>query len=105
MKLPGFMYPHTVSLEAYSGSAAYQPLYSAAVNVRCLVANDVSLIRDANSGEATVSSGALYCQPGITAPPDSRVTLPDGTTRTVIRTGSYDAGTLPVPGSTVLYLK
>jgi hypothetical protein len=104
LNLPDFMYPHKVSLEAYKGSAAYKPLYDAAVSLPCLLVNDVRLVRDANSGEETVSSAQLYCKPGITAPQDSRVTLPDGTVRVVMRTATYDPGTLPAPGSTVLYL-
>lgn len=102
VNLPEFMFPHRVTLEAYKGSAAYQPIYDDQVEVRCLLINDVRLIRDPQSGEQTVSSGQLYCKPGTSAPQDSRVTLPDGTTRTVMRTATYDAP--PLPGSVVLYL-
>lgn len=99
------MFPHEVTLEAYKGSGAYKPIFDVPLSVRCLYVGDVKLVRDPQRGEETVSSAQVYCQPGLEAPENSRVTCPDGTVRTVMRTSTYDPGTLPVPGSVVIYLE
>jgi hypothetical protein len=104
VRVPAAMFPHAVYVESYRGAGAYGPRYLMAERLKCLHVDEVKLIRDAQSGDQVTSSAQLYCPPGTVVPPQSRVTLPDGSIRTAMRTATFDAGGLPLPGSVVVYL-
>ncbi|MBF8186323.1 hypothetical protein ITP53_11295 [Nonomuraea sp. K274] len=87
---------HDVQIEPYMGSGAYGPVYAAPVTVRALVDGRRRLVRSAEGSEV-VSETTLRVRLGVTCPPLSRVTLPDGTQAQAITTTTHDGGKLPVP--------
>ncbi|MHA4819329.1 hypothetical protein ACXZ65_33825 [Streptomyces aculeolatus] len=96
MNLPRWLMPHRVVVEAYEGTGAYGPVYSAPVTVRCLLDEQTRMVRSSTGDEVTSTSTA-YAPLSTTAPPKSRITLPDGRRTTVIAALRRDAGALPVP--------
>lgn len=102
--LPDELLGHQVVVEAYlgmTGNGVKQ--YAPAVTVDCLVEAKRRMVRD-ERGEQVVSETTVYAQPGLTAPPPSRVTLPSGHKTTVIVVGDHDGGGLPTPDHVALYL-
>ena len=94
--LPGFLLVHTVTVEPYVGDSAYGPRYAAPVSVRCLLEQKTRTVRD-RTGQEVVSSGTFYAAPETVCPVESRITLPDGATTTVIAALPHDGGGLPTP--------
>lgn len=104
-RIPGFLLRHQVTIEPYDGSSAYGPLYGAPVTVRCFLDEQTRLVRAADGHDVT-SNATLYCRlDAVTAPPESRVTLPDGTQRTVVAALRRDGGGLPTPDHLELQLQ
>lgn len=88
---------HTVTVEPYEADSAYGPQYAAPVVVRCFLEEKTRLVR-APDGREVTSGTTFYCRlDAVTAPPESRVTLPDGRRTTVIDQTRHDGGGLPVP--------
>jgi hypothetical protein len=88
---------HEVTVEPYLGDSAVGPQYAGPVTVRCFLEEKNRLVRAPNGREVT-STSTFYCRlDAVTAPPESRVTLPDGRTTTVIEQLPHDGGGLPTP--------
>lgn len=90
---------HTVTVEAYEGDSAYGPRYAAPVAVRCFLEQKTRTVRN-REGQEVVSSGTFYArldEAQAVCPAESRITLPDGTTTTVIAALPHDGGGLPTP--------
>lgn len=99
MKLPGMWLKHTVQVEAYEGDTAYGPRYALPVAVRCFLEQKTRTVRD-KEGQEVVSSGTFYArldEAQDICPAESRITLPDGSTTTVIAALPHDGGGLPTP--------
>ncbi|MEU6649512.1 hypothetical protein ABZ904_08695 [Streptomyces sp. NPDC046900] len=97
MKLPALWLRHEVTVEPYEGDSANGPLYGAPVAVRCFLDERTRLVR-AGDGREVTSGATVYCRlDAVTAPPESRVTLPGGRTTTVIEQVPHDGGGLPTP--------
>jgi hypothetical protein len=98
VSLPGFMLRRQVTVEPYLGDSAYGPVYGTPVpNVQCFIEEETRLVRD-KDGRQVVSSTTFYCRlSAVEAPPESRVTLPDGRQTTVIAAKPHDGGGLPTP--------
>lgn len=91
---------HTVTVEAYTGSSAYGPQYDAPVAVACLLESKrrtVVSARENDHGQEVVSSGTFYAALDTVCPPESRITLPDGTVTVAINAIRHDGGGLPTP--------
>ncbi|MFJ9657616.1 hypothetical protein ACIRPR_06560 [Streptomyces griseoflavus] len=95
---PGFLKRHEVTVEPYLGESAYGPRYGPPVAVVGLLERRIRVVRGQN-GEETTSSGTFRTRldAGADIGAESRVTLPDGTTTTVIAVVPHDGGGLPVP--------
>ncbi|WP_028814431.1 hypothetical protein [Streptomyces flavidovirens] len=96
MSLPAFLLVHTVTVEAYLGDSAYEPLYAAPVSVRCFLDEQTKTVRN-KAGEEATSSSTLYAPLETVCPAESRVTLPGGRQTTVITALKRDGGSLPTP--------
>lgn len=97
MKLPGMWLRHEVTVEPYEGDSANGPLYGDPVAVRCWLEARTRMVRAGNGREVT-SGATFYCRlDAVQAPPESRVTLPDGRQTTVIDQARHDGGGLPTP--------
>lgn len=79
------LFPVTVSVESLSGHDRYgKEQYGAPVTYRAMLEDRASTVRNSN-GEVVTSDVVAYLQTADAIPPDSRVTLPDGSTRDVER--------------------
>ncbi len=97
MLIPSFLLRHQVTVEPYLGDSGYGPQYDTPVTVRCFLEEKNRLVR-APDGREVTSSSTVYCRPdAVDAPPESRVTLPDGRTTHVIDQARHDGGGLPTP--------
>ncbi|MFI7014387.1 hypothetical protein [Streptomyces sp. NPDC050164] len=97
MKLPGMWLRHQVTVEPYEGNSAVGEVYGDPVLVRCWLEKKTRLV-SAPDGRQVTSSSTFYCRLGaVDAPPESRVTLPDGRKTTVIEQIENDGGGLPLP--------
>lgn len=97
MTLPAFWLKHQVTVEPYDGASGAGPLYGTPVTVRCWLEQKTRMVR-APDGREVTSSTRFYCRlDAVNAPPESRVTLPDGRTTTVIEQLRHDSGGLPLP--------
>lgn len=104
MELPGWMMPHTVTVEPLTGTGPYGDVYGPAQTIRCLVEDTRQLVR-ALDGSEVVSQTTVYAPPGLAAPPDSKVTLPSGRVSYVITASGHDDGGLGGWQHTELNLK
>lgn len=96
-RLPHRWLRHTVAIEPYEGDSAYGPVYAGPVVVRCFLDEKNRLVRNSEGHEVT-STSTFYCRLGaINAPPQSKVTLPDGRVTTVIAQMKRDGAGLPTP--------
>jgi hypothetical protein len=91
-----FLWRHEVTVEAYEGDGAYGPVYAAPVTVRCFLDQKTRTVVD-KEGQEVVSHGTLYAPLATVCPPESRITLPNGDTATVINALRHDGGGLPTP--------
>ncbi|MEU5608452.1 hypothetical protein AB0H03_06790 [Streptomyces sparsogenes] len=96
MTIPGWLLRHNITIEAFEGSGAYGDYYAEPVTVRCYLDQQTRLVK-APDGTDTTSSSTVYCPLNTTAPPGSRVTLPDGRQTKVIAALRRDGGGLPTP--------
>ncbi|MUL39630.1 hypothetical protein FZ103_00280 [Streptomonospora sp. PA3] len=99
--IPGWMLRRMgwdITVEPYQGAGAYGPTYGAPVAVRALMDAGRRLVRG-DDGSEVVSETTLRVRlaDAVSFPAHSRVTLPDGTTPTVITTSRHDGRGLPVP--------
>lgn len=96
--LPGLWLRHTVTVEPYQGDSANGPVYGTAVSVRCFLEEKRRMARG-KDGEEVVSATTFYCRLDAIAdaPPQSRVTLPDGRQTEVVTRARHDGGGLPTP--------
>jgi hypothetical protein len=101
--IPGFLLPHTIIIEPYTGMSATGPLYDPPVTVRSFNADKRRLIRG-TGGDVTLSSTTSYCPPGTVAPVQSRVTV-NGRVTTVLQRLDHDGGGLPTPDHVELLLE
>ncbi|MGE9695918.1 hypothetical protein [Streptomyces sp. CH6] len=97
--VPGWLLRHRVQVEAYLGDSAYGPRYGPPTEHRALVSESVRTVRD-RTGRETTSTAQVITRPGLTCPPDSRVTLPSGRTTRALTVAHHTAPGLPVPAST-----
>ncbi|MET9510759.1 hypothetical protein ABZX62_20255 [Streptomyces flavidovirens] len=95
--MPAFLLRHEVTVEEYLGSSAYGPRYATPVTVRCLLEQKTRTVRDQGGEEVTSTSTFRAPLDTASVAPESRVTLPDGDTTTVIAALRHDGGGLPVP--------
>ncbi|HEU0041411.1 MAG TPA: hypothetical protein VFQ15_03570 [Jiangellaceae bacterium] len=101
--------PHTVTVEAYTGSGAYGDTFAAPVEIdRCFVDAKRKRVRiqtqDA-AGAEVVSSTQVYCPPDTVAPPGSRVTLPSGAVSKVLDAAALTDAGLDLPEHVALSLE
>lgn len=101
--------PHTITVEALAGSGGFGDVYGTAVDVTpCFVDHKRRRVRiqtqDA-AGAEVVSSTTVYCPPGTSAPPGSKVTLPSGHVAKVLDQAVRDAAGLPLPEHVELVLE
>ena len=94
--LPPWLLRHQVTIEPYLGHSANGPRYSIPVRVPCFLDQQTRMVRSKTGTEVT-STGTAYCPLATEAPPDSRVTLPDGRQATVIAALRRDGGGLATP--------
>ncbi|MFE6487978.1 hypothetical protein ACFVGN_34290 [Streptomyces sp. NPDC057757] len=98
--MPGFLLRHEVTVEPYEGDGAAGQLFGSPVVVRCFLEQKNRRVRD-RQGRQVVSSSTFYCRlldpdgNPVVAPPESKVTLPDGRETTVIDEVPHDGGGLP----------
>lgn len=103
-QVPGFLLQHSVTVEAYLGSASKGDSYESPVTVRCLISERTQQVT--TPGGQEVTSGSSYiARPDHRPPPNSRVTLPDGRVTKVITIARADGGQLPVPSNTQVFLQ
>lgn len=94
--LPAFMLGHEVTVEPYTGSSAYGPLYGPPAAVACFLDQQTRTVRSPTGQEVT-STSTLYARPGLVCPAESRVTLPDGRITRVIARLDRSGGGMPTP--------
>lgn len=94
--MPGWLMRHRFSVEPYAGAGANGPAYAPAAPARGFVAQESRTVRAPN-GNQVLSNTIIYCPLSTVAPPQSRVTLADGTTTLVIDALRHDGGGLPTP--------
>jgi hypothetical protein len=94
--LPSFLLVHQVTVEPYLGHSANGPKFGMPALVRCFLDQQTRMVRSSTGTEVT-STGTAYCPLTTVAPPDSRVTLPDGRQATVIDALRRDGGGLGTP--------
>jgi hypothetical protein len=95
--IPASLLRHTVMVEPYEGDSAYGPQYGDPVAVWCFLEQKTRLVRALDGREVT-SSSTFYCRLDVvTAPPESKITLPDGRETTVIAEIRHSGGGLPTP--------
>lgn len=97
MKLPGFWLRHQVTVEPFEGSSANGPQFGAPVTVRCFLEEGTELSRTSDGSERVSTARYFARLDTAEAPPQSRVTLPDGRTASVIDVTRHDGGGLPTP--------
>ncbi|MFF5790251.1 hypothetical protein ACFY8P_35425 [Streptomyces sp. NPDC012693] len=85
-----------MTVEPYLGRTSVGPRYGPAVVVRCFLDEQTRTVRDP-AGREVVSAATFYARPGLTCPPESRVTLPSGKTTTVITRLDRSGGGMPTP--------
>lgn len=99
--IPGWMLRRMgwdIRVEPLEGEGPYGPVFGDPVEVRALMDAKRRLVRDAEGSEVT-SETTLRVRLDVADlfAVGSRVTLPDGTTPTVITTSRHDGRSLPVP--------
>lgn len=103
VSIPGGLLRHVVTVEPYLGQTANGPKYGPGVAVRGFLDQQTREVRNP-AGEVVVSSGTFLCRLATVAPPESRVTLPDGRRGRVIAALRRDGGGLPTPDHLELQL-
>jgi len=93
--------PAAIVVEAYAGSGGLGTLYAAPVTVTpCVIEDTRRLVRvqtqDA-AGAEQLSSTTVWAPLATTAPPDSRVTLPDGRVTRVLAASRVTAAGHDLP--------
>lgn len=94
--VPGRFLRHRILIEPYRGMSGTGILYGPEVEVRCFLDEQTRLVRTPG-GDQVTSTSTAYSKPGTSAPPLSRVTLPDGRQTKVIQTLPRDSGGLGAP--------
>lgn len=102
--LPRFLLRHEVTVEPYGGNTANGPLYGPPVTVACFLEEGNKLSRNKDGHEVT-SSAQFYARLDTVAPPQSRVTLPDGRITSVIQAMRRDGAGLPTPDHLEVHLQ
>lgn len=89
---------HTASVETLTGTGAYGPIFAAAQSVTGFAEQGRQLVRSSD-GQEVVSESTWYGPIGDAAlfKAGSRVTLPDGSTPTVILAKPHTSGELGLP--------
>jgi hypothetical protein len=89
---------HEITVEPYLGTGSHGAVFGpASLPVKGFLEQKTQLVRAPN-GDEVVSSSTFYCRRGaVSAPTKSKVTLPDGTTTTVIVAHDRSGGRLPLP--------
>lgn len=106
-RLPGWLLRQAgqdITVEAYAGAGPHGPTYAAAQTVRAIVERKRRLVRNSEGAEV-ISETTVRMQLGTTCPPESRVTLADGTQSFVVTSGTHDGRALPVPSHMELALQ
>lgn len=97
VRMPAFLLQHTVTVAPYLGSSAYGPRYGPAVPVDCLLEQQTRVVVGKDGSDVTSSSTFRAPLDAPECPPESRVTLPNGDTTTVIACLRHDGRGLPTP--------
>lgn len=103
-RIPAFLLRHSVTVEPYQGNTANGPSFGPGVAVACFLEEGNKLTRDKDGHEVT-STAQLYARLDTVAPPQSRVTLPDGRVSTVIQAMRRDGGGMPTPDHLEVHLQ
>lgn len=106
MEIPGYLLPHTISVQPYAGvTGAGAPAYGSAVEMAAMVERGRKLMRTAGR-EQVVSTARAFVQLDQldSVPAKSRVTLTDGTVATIWESIPMEAGDLPVPAHVEIVL-
>jgi hypothetical protein len=101
--IPGWLLRHTVTIEPYLGAGAYGPKYGAPAVTACFLDQQTRMVRAAD-GTQVSSTATVWLPLDVTAPAQSRVTLPGGRVTTVIAALRRDGGGLPTPDHLELQL-
>nr|WSX48890.1 hypothetical protein OG409_07970 [Streptomyces sp. NBC_00974] len=95
--IPGSLLLSTVTIEIYTGEAAYGPLYAAPVTARAYVEETARTARAKDGEEVTSKDTKVWLFPDQECPPESRMTLPSGRVASVISSTLYTGGGLRTP--------
>ncbi|WP_078962655.1 hypothetical protein [Streptomyces sp. TP-A0875] len=97
--IPQWLMPHRITVEPYEGDGAYGPTYGPGAEVAALVVEARKRVHD-REGRAAVATAQIITAPGLSCPPESRVTLPSGRVTRALAVTNYTAPGLPVPECT-----
>ncbi|MFI9824414.1 hypothetical protein ACIHFC_28780 [Streptomyces sp. NPDC052013] len=95
---------HEITVEPYVGESSTASLYGPPTTVRCLLDEQTRAVRTPG-GEQVTSTSTAYADLDETAPPLSRVTLPDGRVTTVIQAKRRDGKRLGTPNHLEIQLE
>lgn len=101
--VPTWLLRHTVLVEEYLGSGAYGDVYGPTTSVKCLVVDQIKMVRN-GQGEEVQSSSSYITLPGHTPAEGSRVTTNLGFRRTVVALTQVTAPGLPTPDNSQVFL-
>jgi hypothetical protein len=87
--IPGWLLPHTVTIELYQGETAYGPSYAPPVTARANVEDEEKTVRNSR-GEEVVSGTRVWLFPTQECPPESRVTTPSGRVQSAITSSKFE---------------
>lgn len=102
-EMPGFLKKHIVWVEPFLGTNSVGEVYGMKVPVRCMFADKIKMVRNAN-GEEVSSTSFYICTPKHRPPEGSRVTTPNGDVRSVVGLDSSTWPGMPIPANSQVYL-
>jgi hypothetical protein len=96
-EIPPSLLVHTITIEPYAGTTgAGVKVYGTAYALAVFFDDKRRMVRD-STGSQILSEGTAYGSLDASVPPESRATLPDGRTATVMAALRRDGGGLPTP--------
>lgn len=103
-RIPPRFLIHEITVEPYAGESSRGPLYGAPATVKCLLDEQTRAVRTPG-GEQVTSTSTAYAGLDETAPPLSRVTLPDGRVTKVIQAKRRNGKKLGTPNHLEIQLE